>query len=220
MSYIDKVGIELEGAWFNPKNKLGTDYSITIYCQCFKCRWPYDNKTKHVRVGEMRSDKLKVSDAIKWAELNYPDVVNASCGYHVHVSFKDTKSYVRLMDSNFYDYFLNRMEGWGKSIGLPDDHEFWNRFVGDNYYCKQEFYPEGQVIYKTKHDNRRSHLNFAYSRFGTIECRLFPAFNKVEHYTSALIELVSIYEDYLTECDRLSSISQKLDTPFNIKRTK
>src|SRR5262245_21175813 len=96
---INKVGIELEGAFANlqPDGQRHYDGSVHV---------PIPAGVVVNHTGEVVSAPLdtfaQVSD---WVTRNYPVVHNQSCGMHVHVSFKAEVDYSRLMTQEFWTYF-------------------------------------------------------------------------------------------------------------------
>jgi hypothetical protein len=166
--YIYKIGCELEGGWrVRPK---GLKYDGSVYADA-------------EFIGEVSSPAfLWVESLIRWIRKFYPHEVNSSCGFHIHVSFRNDLFYSLLMDEDFYRYFLEKTRRWA----LKKEREgynmalFWERWEGRNKYCKRYFDPEEQASLDEKDDARYAHLNFCYKLRGTLECRLFPMFEKVD----------------------------------------
>lgn len=183
LKFINKVGIEIEGGWPHTPNGYIKDQSLS-------------GLASPVR-GEVPSPPLLMSEVEKWVKMYCPIEVNQTCGLHIHVSFKNLASYLCVMEQDFYDLFLIRMDEWGKKEKLPAAHQFWYRLKGNNHFCKRAFNPAAQVHTKTKGDHRYTHLNYCYDMHGTIECRLFPGFKEPELIISAVNALVSCYEEYL-----------------------
>lgn len=185
---IDKVGIELEGGWNRrPANAtFHHDGSVTgLHGQA-------------TTIGEMVSAPMASWETVtEWMIDSYPVAHNASCGMHVHVSFKLRRDYARLMTPEFFEYFGNRMKAWGERVKLPASHLFWTRLNGFNGFCKKQFNADVQAAQRGKSGCRYTQLNYAFLFHGTIECRLFPVFKKANIAISAIQELCAIYEDWL-----------------------
>lgn len=182
LKYIDKIGVEMEGAWDEKPEKLYEDVSVT-------CRGNYH--------GETCSPPSVYHDLEKYIKNNCPDYVDPSCGLHVHISFKSVNDYLRLTDKAFHDFFKQEMKKFGESMGYKATHRFFNRLSGKNKFCNDEFRPDDQIYLKTKADARRTHLNYCYSLHGTIECRLFPSYNNPTEVMEAVKAFISCVEKYL-----------------------
>lgn len=186
LKFIDRIGIELEGAWTAKPINMIHDGSV---------------KGLPGYKGEVVSPPLKYNDIETFLSANCPTYVNETCGLHVHVSFKDnTISYLSLMEKGFFEYFSNYMRTWGK-VNLPNHTEFWNRLEGKNIFCAKVFQPEAQINSITKDYNtgaaRRTQLNYCYAMHKTIECRMFPAFNDPKTIKLCVDALLDCYESYL-----------------------
>lgn len=184
LKYIDRIGVELEGGWnSNINRKIYADGSVRVVA-------PYR--------GEVASPPSTLEEIAKYIKNNTPDVVDDSCGLHIHMSFKNnSSSFLTLMEKDFYIFFKNQMREWGILQNLKPTHQFWHRLAGENRFCKDAFQPEKQVHMKGKGDHRYTQLNYCYAMHGTIECRLFPGFTDPDIIISAVHALVKCYEDYL-----------------------
>ena len=133
----------------------------------------------------------------RWVRQNYPDVINSSCGFHVHVSLKRTVDYSLLMEQEFYSFFLARAKVFGEELYGQDRDLFLHRLSGHNTYCEARFQPDEQVWLSCKDSARYCHLNFCYALRGTLECRLFPMFQKHQTALEAARLLLWSIESYL-----------------------
>jgi hypothetical protein len=196
---IAKVGIELEGGWTQrPFGRVDAARNI---------EWHGDGSVRVAAayVGEAvvqtpLDNWQAVSD---WIVTAYPQVVNATCGLHVHVSFKRIADYALLMDDKFYAFFIERLKAWGTRTNIKAHHSFWHRLDGGNPYCRKTFVPDAQVATRIKTSARYAHLNFCLSLHTTIEARVLPMFKHPHVAVSAVQELLSIYEDYLSQNRKL-----------------
>lgn len=185
LKYINKIGCELEGSWDNCPYDLIQDVSVVIDDAIYE--------------GETNSPPLCYEDLVKWIKNNTPNKVNSTCGLHVHVSLHRTKDYIRLMEKGFNSFFLVYMEKWGtETMKFPKKHVFWERYNSENRFCLKDFNPDEQVNLKNKGNARRTHLNYCYALHGTIECRLFPAFNKSDSIIKCVEAYVDCIESYLS----------------------
>jgi hypothetical protein len=184
--FIDKVGVELEGGWENrPEGySIHTDSSVC-------CRGAIK--------GESRTDpKKSVNELFEEIKAKYPDDVDKSCGFHVHISLKPGY-YPILMEEEFYKYFLKRMGILAKYLrnsGNDNDYKnFLHRYSGKNSYCTKKFEPKEQMSGSSE---RRTMLNFcSLKKHKTLECRLFPMFEKVSNARMAAYEYLDCVESYL-----------------------
>lgn len=184
-NYIDKVGVEIEGGWDvqPPCGPVGSDGSVCV--------------TAPIR-GEIRSRPMKQWDTIEgYVNDNWPVHTDRTCGFHIHVSVKNTHLYSALMDKRFYDFFLARMEAWGRANDIQNA-EFWDRLKGQNQFCKKEWKPDNQAEVASKHaTDRYTHWNFCWTLHTTAECRLLPTFKKKHVAVKAVREVLSIVEEWL-----------------------
>lgn len=173
----------------NANRQCDLDGSCGCECEC-ECGCESDN------TGEIVSPPMKKALIKKWVKTCYPDDHNSTCGIHVHVSFTSNIDYMNLMSQEFYDYFLKKMETWGKRNHINEGSRFWKRLQGENSYCKRVFAPKGQ---KNGNADRYTHLNYCFHEENrkTIECRLLPVFDKVELAQSAILEIVNTMQNYI-----------------------
>lgn len=213
-NHINLIGVELEGGWKKHPNhpNCHPDGSIQLLhachnnndCNCKETR-NYTPKARYgelAYIGEISSDPMKPEDLKNLLDNFFPDETNETCGYHVHFSLLENSDYLRLMDKRFYRYFLARMRAWGRKMEFPEDHQFWKRLNGAVHYCQKEFCPDSQVNHEHV-PNRYTQLNYCYRQHGTIECRLFPAFESKEYAQAATEELIDTVNAYLTKQEKL-----------------
>ena len=183
--FINQVGIELEGQWDEarmPRN-LGTDGSLHGF-------------SGNGITGEARSRPM-TSRWAEWVRETYPDRVNISCGLHVHLSFRTEYQVMRLMDSQFRDYFMPRMRRWGVRNELPAEHAFFSRLAGRNQYCRSGWEPDAGVRGLIE---RYCGINFVAIRVhGTVEFRFLPMFpsRQIDLSIDAIRHLIRTVENYL-----------------------
>lgn len=188
--FIDKIGIELEAAWKEPKKNLVIDESFS----------PADFSPEFKGVGELVSHPIaSKEEMLNWLQENWPDETCHKCAMHVHFSLNHINYYSACMSNRFYEHFLNEMDKWGKDYNCRNEL-FWQRLKGENRYCRKRFNPDIQVKYTEKGHNRqdrRDHWNFCYGLHKTMECRLLPMFKSIETAKSAIFALINCIEGYL-----------------------
>lgn len=182
--FVKQVGVELEGGWTNPSFDIGGDGSVNV---------------KANYVGEVASPALNPEEVAAWVLKHYPDAVNETCGIHVHVSLSRTLYYARVMEYEFQEYLLKRLEKWGTEKKVNPQHPFWGRLRGENTYCTLKHWPERQIKRQDKHGERYTALNYTWARFGTVECRLLPAFKLQERASQAIFQIINSFEDFMKE---------------------
>ncbi len=190
-----QMGVELEGGWIKSTGVVARDVrgAKAMADQSVKVGY-HDGEIitrPHDTLDALLEDVVKL----------YPDHMNDSCGFHIHASFSPLDGSI-LASPEFYAYFKERWERWGKASALDRHHEFWNRLGGKNRFCKDEFIPEDQLKVGAagRGEQRYSILNFcAWEKHGTIECRLLPMFADKSLALAAIRELSDIYDTYLNE---------------------
>lgn len=193
-----KVGIEIEGRWVNARNVedralaagLGATGDASIR------RSPDNlNCTRH----EFQTKPGTLRQAISQLLDFYPDETDSSCGMHVHVSYPNTDLTLFYTDE-FMVYARSRWETWGAKNGLDPNSQFFRRLRGENDYCNVNSIDEDRSM---EANDRYQQYNFAsWEKHETLECRLLPMFRRASLGVSAVIELVSIYEDWLNSAHK------------------
>lgn len=187
--YIDKIGIELEAAWKNPRKDLVIDESFSIH-----------DFPGYAGVGELVSKPIESKiEMLKWLHDNWPDETCPKCAMHVHFSLNHINHYSACMSNRFYEHFLIEMKKWGDNYPCRNEL-FWQRLNGENKYCKKRFNPDKQAQYREKGHNRqdrRDHWNFCWGLHQTMECRLLPMFKNIDTAISAINALITCIETYL-----------------------
>lgn len=199
MKYIQGIGLEIEGGWFD-RHTIPSPVA----------HWHRDGSVRNVRatqnnkrighIGEVSSTPLPSLEAVKnWIEDFWPDRKNKSCGFHIHVSVKP-EFYEYLMEDIFYTKFLEVMTETGEKLKLSK--HFFDRLNNKNSFCRRLFQPQEQVSEITKTDKRYTHLNYCYSLHGTLENRLPCANLSVKQAFSVVKNYTDLIENYLETCPK------------------
>ena len=178
---INCLGVELEGGWDGAPAGYEQDGSVECCGE---------------HTGEVHSAPLHLEPLLYWIPRHYPEYSDDTCGFHVHFSLKDVNDYLTLTDRSFYNFFRSRLNTWGKTYPITNP-AFWHRLDGKNTYCKKDFLPEKQIYREDKSGTRYTQLNYCYGLHGTIECRVFPMFQRSSVAQAAVCQLVDIVETYL-----------------------
>ena len=190
MNHIKFIGVELEGAWqnldFERSQGWKHDGSVSI------------KLTEKLRyIGEVVSQPMSLNAVLSWADRNYPDYTNRSCGGHLHFSFKSIDDYIKLLDRKFFYTMLEELKEWGLLNNLNSKGVFWERIEGKNEYCLKEFYPDRQL--KGQTGERYTMINPCWNKHGTIEIRILPCFQKKRIYLNAVKFMYNFIENYLKD---------------------
>jgi hypothetical protein len=207
---VNKVGVEIEGAWIAPFPNLGSR----------EVRWMEDGSVfDHGRVlppglaalrgssfiGEAPSPALDPISVPAWIRRCYPRFFDHTCGLHVHMSFRDSKHYEILASNPSYqDTLLHHITEWAKAQEtavpgtFPPEHHIWGRLAGDNEYCQVKWWPEQQthksrkVYERDKPGHRYTAINFCYSQHKTVECRVLPVLPNAELAVGVVMLIINI----------------------------
>lgn len=191
--YINKMGIELEGAWagernvipFKSKTKIKHDGSVY-----FRNR---EGEPFH-HYGEVISEPLGPEDLKAFAVEHCPTKINDTCGTHIHVSLKSAPLYGSLLVPTFYKYLMDKLVEYNETVIKPMDNELYSvfkqRLDGKNRYCKRGFKGLEQSTLDHKAGARYHQLNYCHRLKGTLEIRVLPATNNPRVLTD-LIDIVT-----------------------------
>lgn len=188
------VGVELEGGWDAlPKGtQVIRDGSVTFH-------HPINI------IGELPSPPLQLGETFrKWMKLYYPPHINATCGMHVHMSFKHALTYQATMRPEYPATIIAYVAKWAADkANLPLDHPIWPRLKGQSKYCQHIFQANEQALSNAKDFNqeRQGHrytiINYPWAQHTTVECRLLPMMATVTQGIEAIEEVVKITNAFL-----------------------
>lgn len=213
---VYRVGVELEGAWKKiPEGAALTHDGSVMFDEDenVTTRRPAnvneDDPTvpptpQRLRIGELVSPPLEVSKIYPWIRQNYPSKINNTCGLHVHMSFRSTAHYQRLMEASYPVTMVMYLTKWAKDDeGFNKNHIIWKRLSGKNEYCRQQFFPDLQASKTTKEyaHEREGHrytvINYCHSLHGTLECRVLPMFETADTSVRAVKNVINITNAWL-----------------------
>jgi hypothetical protein len=197
---IKTWGLELEGGWLSQslgKHNTALHQDGSVRGLSSDCS----------HVGEIASPVISsMTAARQWLIRHYPDSVNDSCGFHVHIGVS-LLNYSRLMDEDFHRFWLKEMNEFYEENKTERGFElFKSRLDGKNIYCQRKFRPEEQLNRTEAYGPRRTHprysqLNFCWARHGTMECRVFPCFPKAESAVKALEAFTNCVNTFLARAE-------------------
>lgn len=206
---IDKVGLELEGAWGKLPpgvTKLEPDMSVNFLCgDRNKPLFTPDEQAKF-QIGELPSPPLDLICVPGWLKDSYPvpgGKIHQYCGLHVHMSFFNPRHYCQLSDSpDFQETMLAELTEWATREGFPKKHHIWGRLNGSWEYCTKNFWPELQMTSDRDHDrqregNRYTAVNYCWKAHRTIEVRALPMMETAAQAIRAVEEVIETTNAYL-----------------------
>src|SRR3990167_7111359 len=102
---IKLVGIELEGGWDTLPRGIQPTQDTSVHVTA-------------AHRGELPSPPMPLHMIEGWVKKYYPQVVDASCGMHIHMSFDTALTYQRLMTPTYSTTILAAMREWATKAGL------------------------------------------------------------------------------------------------------
>ena len=197
-SRVLKVGIELEGGWSKlPRGVSGLVHDGSVQFPGILGSPP------PAYVGELPSTPQDPKDVEKWILAHYPQFVNATCGLHVHMSFRQPLLYMRLMEEDYTKAIVRFVKEWAKEERLPKDHPLWARLEGKSEFCQNRFDAENQVrqtrkdYHRDRAGNRYTMVNYCYGLHSTLEVRLLPMFQESAQAVRGVKRILAITNAYL-----------------------
>jgi hypothetical protein len=151
-----------------------------------------------LQTGELPSEPMELEKLPIWLKKYYPQQVNATCGLHIHMSFKSAFHYQRLMIPQYPLTIVEYLFRWAHKEELSQDHPIWPRLKGDSEFCQPVFDPDRQArrIKKeyNRHEpgNRYSMINFCFGTHGTLECRLLPMMDNADQGLRAVQTVIDV----------------------------
>ena len=165
LQFIKAAGVELEGGWLNQPQGAYGDGSVSSFRNMF---------SGEIASSPSREGSLK--KLVPWILAHYPDKVDDSCGYHVHLSLKEKSHYEMLMTHTFPMWVRCCAARWAKAKGIWNDANLQRRIICGNDYCRRIYQAERQVKLEEKKSERYCQLNYCYALHKTIELRMMPMF--------------------------------------------
>lgn len=193
------VGVELEGGWTTiPKGLRREDFVRDGSLD------PLARKHPEALVMELPSPPLEEAAMEQWMRAHWPQIVDETCGMHVHVSFKTSLAYSKVVREEYPGTIVTYMRKWAEGERVDKKSCLWDRLDGKSTYCQHVFHGDAQLNNTRKdHDKvRKGHrytvVNFCWGRgIPTAECRLLPMFSDVEQGIRAMKEIIRITNRFL-----------------------
>lgn len=228
---IERIGIELEGAWLekHPPLPVVRDGSVEIpppkqkrmpsfSTQTEMNDWTLKERVRLAKVtpvdiGEITTGNNGIPNTEEAIDQflfpNYPQVVNATCGLHVHMSTTQM-NYQRLMDPDLTKVMVEGLKKWAEREELPQDHPLWPRLnQPDHRHCAHTYCGDEQVKQTGKDFNSRGKphsrytaINYCFGQHKTVEVRLLSMFDTPEQAKRAILEVIKITNRFLSKVRR------------------
>lgn len=153
-------------------------------------------------VGEVRLGPVAtLGDLHHLLVQHYPNETNRSCGMHVHMSFRSTIDYERLMKKDLTEFVCDGLIKWGQQMerrrGWTLPSQFYERLRGENTrYCARTYQGSLQVGADGR-GSRYTVFNYCYTQHGTLECRVLPMMPDAAIAFAAINKLCSLVLTYL-----------------------
>lgn len=193
------------------------DFDCTCEC-CDSLDRPISQSNGYIVTGEYVSRPLKTWDEfIKFIDNCHPDVVNDSCGNHIHASTRNLVYMSMLLENadQIYERMVLSLGKWGSRVLKDESYEWLNcRLKGNNTFCQRG--SNKQIITKDNNEygERYKALNFrSLTQHGTLECRILPAFKKAQHTKEAVHIIMSVYNKVLQDASKAPKTLIQLSIP-------
>jgi len=165
---IVKIGLELEGGWYNIPYADNEENRLHAYSwhndssveglemgACGDCDYCNNGDSEDCRNGDgqtgeivsypMRIDDMNTETVYgheplwhSWVKRFFPEQHNHKCGGHFHVSFDNIQAFEFLCTEHFFNHFQSELYRWGVRANIKNSN-FWERLNGDNHMCKTTF---------------------------------------------------------------------------------
>lgn len=210
---VVKLGVELEGGW-SKLPVLPKKYTIqgdgSVFADGKISNHPkYNQMSNYGKKGELAIGPFVPAQLPVSVKKFYPDLVDATCGMHVHMSFARVYEYMILADTPVYqETVLHYLLKWAADEGFGNAHHIWARLKGENKFCRKEFWPYSQMDktqkgYGMEGNHRYTAISYQWARYKTVECRALPMMETPEQAIRAVQEVVKITNAYLLKSEKV-----------------
>ena len=240
-NFINKIGIEIEGAWTSDRLKINYDDLYCINDKPIQHDGSVSGFRGPLKVGEICLGPYSIAD-LKYLPKNtlkktltkvrndilecYPDRTNNTCGIHFHVSFANNIYYLALMQSAFNDFYRQRVREFAVKRKLTKINH--KRIAAQHLikhmgvwkqYCGDVFVPENQYMAVEQYDKARyQQLNFCFARHSTLECRVFSSRMRPLVAYNCLVWFVNLVNEFLSDIKTFENIGHSVS--FTLKDQK
>lgn len=175
MTAINKMGLELEGAWVGTIRVPPFKDVMIKHDGSVSFEQPIDGTFLHF--GELVSSPMDPEELASWGYEHCPTHANNSAGTHVHVSTVTNSMYACLLTPSFQRHLMEELTQFNDTF-KDSDPETYGRFAvrlaGGNTYCKKGYKGLSQVRQENRGGDRYQQVNYCYKLHGTMEIRVLP----------------------------------------------
>lgn len=203
------VGVELEGGWKVQPAGMAIVRDGSVFKDGGDDGALKRDQFPDHKCGELPIGPFQVAQIAKAMRQCWPDIVDKSCGLHIHQSFNSLFHYMLLADSASYQETICKyLAIWAKEEGFDAKHDIWNRLSGKSAYCQKEFWPQAQMTRAAKdhdqarHGHRYTVVNYCFERFSTVEIRVLPMMTSVEQGIRGVKRVIDITNAYLLKTEK------------------
>ena len=199
MSAINKMGLELEGAWLGkhripPFKDVSIKHDGSVYYS-----QPLDG-SYYIHYGELVSEPLDPEELAEWGYKHCPTHANDSAGTHIHVSLKSKSMYACLLTPSFQKVLMAEYSRYN-DLFIESDPDTYNRFkirlAGTNRYCKKGYKGLSQVTMTTRGSERYHQVNYCFKLHGTMEIRVLPCTDNKDFIKGIILLTRDVIEDFI-----------------------
>lgn len=197
MGAINKMGLELEGAW------VGT-YRVPPFKDA---KIKHDGSVRFERLedvylhyGEIVSEPMDPDELSDWGAAHCPTHANDSAGTHLHVSLKTRSMYACLLTPSFQKVLMEQYSRFNETFRESDPEtytRFHDRLKGGNRYCKKGYKGLVQVTMDSRGSERYHQVNYCFKLHGTMEIRVLPCTANKEFIRGVVLLTRDVVEDFI-----------------------
>ena len=221
---IRRVGVELEGGWTYPPADIPIEHDGSVHVKpptkvvdanvllgmdaAAANRMTIKAAPRFV-MGEIPTPRpgLDIKDVDAWIKKYYPQVVNETCGLHVHMSLFRKLHYQQLMTPAFTGAMVKSLLEWAEVEKLAKKHPIWDRLLNPNHdHCAHTYCGDKQVMMTKKdyHSRGKPHsrytaINYCMGQHGTVECRLLPMMETPDQGIRAVMCVIDTTNKFLSK---------------------
>jgi hypothetical protein len=198
MGVINKMGLELEGAWHGTIRvppfkdaKIKHDGSVRF-------QQPTDGTYLHY--GELVSEPMDPEEIAQWGYDHCPTAADNSAGTHLHFSLETKTMYGCLLTPSFQRMLMQeytRFNEMYKDLDPETYERFKNRLAGTNRFCKKGYKGLSQVTMSDRGSDRYHQVNYCYKLHGTIEIRVLPCTTNREFLKGVILLTRDVIRDFV-----------------------
>lgn len=198
MGAINKMGLELEGAWVGTYRvppfkdaKIKHDGSVSF---------PRPTDGTFLHYGELVSSPMDPEELAEWGREHCPTHANDSAGTHLHVSLKTNSMYACLLTPAFQRVLMDKYTEYNEMFKDSDPEtyaRFKARLAGGNRYCKKGYKGLTQITMDSRGSERYHQLNYCFRLHGTMEIRVLPCTANKEFIRGIVLLTRDVIEDFV-----------------------